>query len=366
MNVEPWLRLWRVPGIGPKAFFALLDRFGSPEVALQANVAGWREAGLKNAQINALEAQRNGDISADLDWLSQPGNDVVLYGSDRYPALLGNIPSPPPLLYTCGDTSLLRYPQLAMVGSRNPTQGGRGIARAFSRHLAAAGVGITSGLALGIDAIAHEGALQENGVTIAVAGTGLDRIYPARHRQLAHEIAAQGLLVSEFPIGAPAKPGNFPRRNRIISGLSLGVLVVEAARKSGSLITARIANEQGREVFAIPGSIHNPLARGCHQLIRQGTKLVETADDILEELGPLLDSAQLSIPEQVLGDASGASEVDPEHRALLQHIDYEPTAIDTIITRSGLTADVVSSMLLIMELNNLVAAEAGGYYVRVG
>ncbi len=366
MNIEPWLRLWRVPGIGPKTFFALLERFGSPEAALNASSAGWREAGLKNAQISALDAGRDGDISADLDWLAQEGNDVVLYGSDRYPSLLCNIPSPPPLLYTCGDSSLLRYPQLAMVGSRHPTQGGQGNAKAFARHLAAAGVGITSGLALGIDAAAHEGALQANGVTIAVAGTGLDRIYPARNRTLAHEIASEGLLVSEFPIGTIAKPGNFPRRNRIISGLSLGVLVVEAAKKSGSLITARIANEQGREVFAIPGSIHNPLARGCHQLIRQGAKLVETADDILEELGPLLQSAELSVPEQVLDEGSASADVDPEHQALLQHIDFEPTAIDTIITRSGLTADVVSSMLLIMELNNLVAAETGGYYVRVG
>ena len=367
MNPEAWLRLWRVPGIGPASFMALVETFGSPQAALDAGIGGWREAGLKPSQIEALGAHGEIDIGADLAWLEQPGNRLILRGSADYPRQLENIPSPPPLLYARGDVSLLHHPQLAVVGSRNPTQGGRNNAVAFSRHLAAAGLGITSGLAMGIDAAAHEGALQAGGITIAVMGTGLDRIYPARNRGLAHQIAEHGLLLSEFPIGATARAANFPRRNRIISGLALGVLVVEAAQKSGSLITARIASEQGREVFAIPGSIHNPLARGCHRLIRQGAKLVETADDILEELAPLLQTDRLVAPEPPAETENpDAGTIDPEHAALLRHIDFEPTAIDTIITRSGLTADVVSSMLLIMELNNLVAAEAGGYYVRVG
>ncbi len=366
MNIEPWLRLWRVPNIGPVAFHKLLARFGSPEAALDAGISGWRETGLKDAQVEALANHRNPDIDTDLDWLAQPGNDLILLDDARYPERLATIPVPPPLLFTRGDVSLLQHPQLAVVGSRHPSQGGRNNAVAFARHLAAAGLGITSGLAMGIDAAAHEGALQAGGITIAVTGTGLDRIYPARNRALAHQIAEHGLMISEFPVGVGAHAAHFPRRNRIISGLALGVLVVEAAKKSGSLITARIANEQGREVFAIPGSIHNPMARGCHQLIRQGAKLVETADDILEELGPLLANTDYSPPEQQVTETGEESGIDPEHAALLQHIDYEPTAIDTIIARSGLTADVVSSMLLIMELNNLVAAEAGGYYVRVG
>ena len=365
MNPEHWLRLWRVPGIGPTAFNKLLARFGSPEAALAASESAWREAGLTDRQISPF-SHRDACIDADLEWLESSGNGVLLLDSPKYPERLRQIPTPPPLLFTHGDDSLLDYPQLAIVGSRHPTSAGNSNARAFSRHLAAAGLGITSGLAMGIDSAAHEGALEANGVTIAVAGTGLDRIYPARNRKLAHQIAATGLLISEFPIGTTAQPSHFPRRNRIISGLSLGTLVVEAARKSGSLITARYANEQGREIFAIPGSIHNPAARGCHQLIKQGAKLVETAEDILEELGPLLASNRVPAARQTIDANQEQQPTDPEHAKLLHHIDYEPTAIDTIISRSGLTADVVSSMLLIMELNNLVAAEAGGCYVRLG
>ncbi len=365
MNPDNWLRLWRIPGIGPVAFHKLLARFGSAEAALAASEAGWREAGLKPSQI-AAGNQRAPDISADLEWLEAPENNLLLCGDRNYPELLRNIPTPPPLLFTRGDQSLLHYPQLAVVGSRHPSNAGQINARAFSRHLAAAGLGITSGLAMGIDCAAHEGALEANGITVAVAGTGLDRIYPARNRALAHQIAATGLLVSEFPVGTGAQASHFPRRNRIISGLSLGTLVVEAARKSGSLITARYANEQGREIFAIPGSIHNPAARGCHQLIKQGAKLVETADDVLEELGSLIDSNRISLEEQPVTPPDSTAPGDPEHQALLRFIDYEPTSVDTIISRSGLTAEAVSSMLLIMELNNLVAAEAGGYYVRLG
>ncbi len=359
-----WLQLTRLSGLGPAGVIKLLDYFGAPEKALQATSRDWRHAGLSEKQANAIE-QPLPDVSADLAWLEKPGNHLLTWHDPNYPALLKDIPSPPPVLYVKGDLEVLKHPQLAMVGSRNPTRSGQQTAREFAQHLAGAGLGITSGMALGIDAACHQGALDANGITIAVAGTGLDRVYPARHRNLAEAIAANGALVSEFPVGTRPKPENFPRRNRIISGLSLGTLVIEAAKKSGSLISARYANEQGREVFAIPGSIHNPLARGCHQLIRQGAKLVETADDILEELAPLLSSILHSPAISAEAPAENTNELDPDQRKLLAAIDYEPTAIDSIIQRSGLTPEAVSSMLLIMELNNIIASEPGGYYMRI-
>jgi DNA processing protein len=246
-----------------------------------------------------------------------------------------------------------------MVGSRNPSITGRETAHDFARTLAAAGMVITSGLAQGIDTACHQGTLDGGGQTIAVAGTGLDRVYPASNRELAHAIIeAGGALISEFPPGTLPHAGNFPRRNRIISGLSLGTLVVEAALRSGSLITARLAAEQGREVFAIPGSIHNPLARGCHQLIRQGAKLVESAADVLEELAPQLYAALAEMPEE---SAPASSELDEEYQALLACIGHETTPVDRLVERSGLTAEAVSSMLLILELQGFVESAAGGY-----
>jgi DNA processing protein len=277
--------------------------------------------------------------------------------------LLREIPTPPPVLFVRGDPALLSRPQLAIVGTRNPTASGRRTAREFAAHLAGAGLVITSGLALGIDAEAHRGAL-EQGWTVAVMGTGPDRLYPARHRELARQIAEQGALVSELPPGTPPNAENFPRRNRVISGLSLGTLVVEAATQSGSLISARLAGEQGREVFAIPGSIHNPMARGCHALIRQGAKLVETGADILEELGPLAATVTTPDPHPRDIPTSPAVSPDPEHAALLALLGESPTAIDTLVERSGLTAEAVSSMLLIMELQGYVAS-AGGFYTRL-
>jgi DNA processing protein len=225
---------------------------------------------------------------------------------------------------------------------------------------------ITSGLALGIDACAHRGALDAHGVTIAVAATGLDRVYPSRHRELAHEIAKSGALVSEFPLGSPPRRDHFPRRNRIISGMSTGVVVVEAALRSGSLITARLAGEQGREVFAIPGSIHSPLARGCHALIRQGAKLVETARDILEELGPLVQVQMGTAPAQDIANDSGGpqSKENPEYEKIFAHLGHDPVDVDTLVDRSGLTPEVISSMLLQMELYGLIEACPGGKYQR--
>lgn len=291
-------------------------------------------------------------------WLGDPRNHLLAITEPGYPVLLREIADAPPLLYVRGDPALLSRPQLAVVGSRNPTHGGIDNARAFSAALARAGLVITSGLALGIDAAAHQSALESGGTTVAVAATGLDRVYPSAHRALAHAIAEQGALVSDFPLGTPPRRENFPQRNRLISGLALGVLVVEAAERSGSLITARLAAEQGREVFAIPGSIHSPLARGCHRLIRQGAKLVETAQDVLEELGALaqvvMTSAELAPPPAL----------DPATATVLELVGFDPVDIDTLVARSGLTPGELSSMLLHMELHGLVEARPGGKFQR--
>ena len=267
-NFTHWLTLYHTPGIGAVTFHRLLERFGKPDRILQASPARLQACGLDQQTISSLQHPAREGIDRDLEWLERPGNRILTCQESDYPPLLLQIPDPPPLLYVHGDCKALSRMQLAMVGSRNPTESGRRTANEFARYLSLAGLTITSGLALGIDAASHEGALQAGKTTIAVMGTGLDRVYPSSHRKLAHRIAAQGTLVSEFPTGTAPRPENFPRRNRIITGLSLGVLVVEAAVHSGSLISARCAAEQGREVFAIPGSIHNPLARGCHGLIR--------------------------------------------------------------------------------------------------
>jgi len=278
--------------------------------------------------------------------------------------LLKEISDPPSILYVQGDIELLSQWKIAIVGSRNPSRSGRDTAFEFGCFLAQGDIAICSGMAMGIDAAAHQGALSGRGKTIAVVGTGLDRIYPAKHRDLAHDIVENGLMISEFPLGTPPRPENFPRRNRIISGLSLGTLVVEAATKSGSLITARQALEQGREVFAIPGSIHNPLARGCHQLIREGAKLVETASDIIEELGAL---AAVSLPTAASFEADKSDhELDGDYQVLLDCLAYDPIEVDSLIQQSGLTADAVSSMLLLLELQGQVESLPGGRYVRVG
>lgn len=299
-------------------------------------------------------------VAADLDWLMQADHHLVSVFDDDYPLLLKEIPGPPIALYVLGARDLLGEMQLAMVGSRNPSPAGKQTAYDFAKHLATMGLTITSGLATGIDAAAHQGALEAGGMTIAVCGTGLDVVYPARHRELAANIAQQGALLSEFPIGTKPKPYHFPRRNRIIAGLSIGTLVVEAAIKSGSLITARLASEQGREVFAVPGSIHNPLARGCHRLIRQGAKLVETAEDIIEELGQLA-GVEFSSPEAALEIIESDPILDADYQKLLAVVDYETTAVDVIVMRSQLPADQVASMLLILELNSYVKKSVGGY-----
>lgn len=364
-QLTAWLSLSLAPGLGSVRLARLLENFASVSDILAASHGQLAEQGLKAATIKALRHPDEAAVEAGLNWVQQPQNHLFSLDDPRYPPLLKELNDPPALLYLCGDPDLLALPQLAMVGSRNPSRSGEQTAQQFARHLSHTGLTITSGMALGIDASSHQGALEASGLTIAVVGTGLDRVYPARHRALAHAIAERGLLVSEFPLGTPPVKSNFPRRNRIISGLSVGTLVVEAAMKSGSLITARLAMEQGREVFAIPGSIHNPLARGCHRLIREGAKLVETAEHVIEELAPLI-SLSLSPVRAEEPVHFKPVRLDEEYLQLLDILGYEPTAVDVIVERSGLTAEAVSSMLLVLELQGFVDNAPGGVYQRTG
>lgn len=359
------LALLRMPGIGPITFQRLIAHFGSCHSVLSAGRAEWVQAGLPAAIVDVLRTPNWPLVETDLRWLERPGHHLLRLGEPAYPALLATLADAPPLLFVRGDPEVLTQPALAIVGSRNPTTGGRRLASRFAADLARRGLVVVSGLAVGIDAAAHRGALEADGLSVAVCGTGLDTIYPRTHAALAEQLIAEGALVSEWPPGTPALPAHFPRRNRIISALSLGTLVVEAALRSGSLITARLAAEQGREVFAIPGSIDNPLARGCHTLIRQGAKLVESVADILEELPPGLASAR----EQQLPLTHCANppliEVPEESRTLLNAMGYTPVTVDELVERVGLTAQVLSSMLLAMELQGLVEALPGGRYGRL-
>jgi DNA processing protein len=358
-----WLALYHAPGIGPASFHKLLEQFPDPAAVLNASSEQLQQFGLPDSSIDALRHPDSRTIERDLEWQAQPGNRILTCRDPDYPALLREIPDPPPLLYIHGNLHVLQEPQLAMVGSRNPTAAGRQTAIDFARHLSAAGLMITSGLALGIDAAGHQGALDAGAPTIAVMGTGLDRVYPARNRELAHRIAGVGALVSEFPPGTPPRAEHFPRRNRIISGLSLGTLVVEAAIRSGSLISARYALEQGREVFAIPGSIHNPLARGCHHLIRQGAKLVETAQDIMDELGALATALDFTATPATEHDRQ--PQLSDDYAQLLESIGFENTSVDMLVKTTHLTPAEVSSMLLQLEMNGYIAANPGGFYNRL-
>jgi DNA processing protein len=370
----------------------LLGAFGDAAAACAASDSALRALGLAQPMIDAVRRPDLSSLSQALRWAEQPNAAIVPITDPRYPARLAQVPAAPAVLFVLGDLSLLQEPQLAIVGSRNPTAGGLETTRAFAAHLAGLGLVITSGMALGVDRAAHLGAL-ENGRTIAVLGTGPDRVYPASHRELAHRISAEGALVSEFPPGVGPQPGHFPRRNRTISGLSLGTLVTEAAPRSGSLITARYAAEQGREVFAIPGSIHNPLARGCHALIREGAKLIDSVDQLLEELAPQLrdylgndwlgndqqdrgrqadrspQAADGALPG-ALGASAPAPEtaategLDADYRCLLEGMGRDPVATDELVARTGLSAQAVSSMLLLLELRGHVSCLPGGRYCR--
>jgi DNA processing protein len=362
---EAWLLVSQAPGIGSRTFIKLLSHFETPEAILAASADQLRNAGLAQRSVEWLVRPDRNAIEASLEWLDQPNHHLLTLTDQRYPSLLAEIQDPPPILFVHGDPLLLSQPQLAIVGSRNPTPSGIHNAREFSAYLAAAGLTIISGLAIGIDGAAHEGAL-EKGSTVAVTGTGLDRVYPARHKALAYRILERGALVSEFPPGTQAKPENFPRRNRIISGLSVGTLVVEATLRSGSLITARLALEQGREVFAIPGSIHNPQARGCHRLIREGAKLVESAQDITEELASLLGSLATYEENPSIEHPLPQVDLDPDYAKLLEAMGFDPISVDELIERTGLTPNAVSSMLLLLELDGHVSSVPGGYYCRSG
>jgi DNA processing protein len=363
-SLSSWLTLLRAPGLHAAGLRPLLERFGS------VDSIDW---------LQSLHRQHGAAIAAELRWLEHDGHHFIPLDSPSYPPLLAEVSDAPLGLFVRGDPAVLSLPQLAIVGSRNPTAGGRDNATSFAAHLARCGLAITSGLAIGIDAAAHQGALAAGGITVAVCGTGLDIDYPSANGALAAAIAKRGALVSEFPLGTPALQANFPRRNRIISGLALGTLVVEAAVRSGSLITARLAAEQGREVFAIPGSIHNPLARGCHQLIRQGAKLVETGDDILMELralvgalaGALAPALQVAVPDERNSGAAGpgsreatAAVLDKAYEILLDALGFEPAGVDTLVERTGFAADEVASMLLILELDGQLESRPGGRYVR--
>lgn len=362
-----WLSLQATPGIGDISLQKIMQHYGSIQSLCQASTRSLQsllghKAGLVERAIAKplLEDQ----FAKTLDWLAQHQHHILMLQDEGYPKLLKEIPDPPPILYIDGDVDALRMPQLAIVGSRSPSAQGRINAGLFSSDLAARGLAITSGMALGVDTAAHEGALKKDGLTLAIAGTGVDVIYPARNKELATKIRMSGALVSEFPLGCTPRRENFPRRNRIISGLSLGVMVVEATVRSGSLITAHLAAEQGREVFAIPGSIHTPQARGCHLLIREGAKLIETAEDILNELGVLLSYSKVeTVTNKDVPDPQACS-LDSQAEPLLAYLGFDPVSVNELVERSGLTADVISSMLLRMELLGQVESGPGGRYIR--
>jgi DNA processing protein len=333
----------------------MLRQFGLPHAAL-AKKRSELGALTTPAVLAALDSEAVAHaVERALAWAAQPGNCVITLADETYPRALLEIPDPPPLIYARGRTELLSRPALAVVGSRNATQQGEANAEAFGKALSNAGLTIVSGLALGIDAAAHRGGLAGSGSTIAVLGTGIDVVYPSRNSALAAQIAERGLLVSEFALGTVPAAHNFPRRNRLISGLARGCLVVEAAPASGSLITARAAVEQGRDVFAIPGSIHSPLAKGCHALIKSGAKLVESAEDVLAELGGFRPS----------GYASTTRDEPQETSGLLAHMGHDPVDVDSLCSRAGMSAEQVASELLRLELDGRVAALPGGLYQRL-
>jgi DNA processing protein len=362
-ELRAWLILLRAPGLGAATLRALVERHGSAEAALDAVR---HDPAIPAAARAWLAAPDAACIARDLAWLAAEGHRLLPWTGADYPSLLRETQNPPAALFVVGDATLLWAPQLAIVGARNASANGLSHARAFAQAFVEAGLVITSGLAEGIDGAAHGAALDAGGKTIAVLGTGPDLVYPRRHAALAERIGATGALVTELPPGTPGKAEHFPRRNRIIAGLSLGTLVVEASLQSGSLITARLAADTGREVFAIPGSIHNPLARGCHRLIRQGATLVETAADVLESLHGVSGALATGLRERLARDespsvAAAAESADPEYARLLAVLDDEPRALDVLAARTGLSVAELSSMLLKLELDGVVRAEHGRY-----
>lgn len=350
-----------------RLFNSLLEKFHSPEKIFSCGPEALRHAGLDSktakeisrAGRGCLAAEPARRLEANLDWQQDDMNRILTIHSKEYPVLLSSIPDPPPLLYVRGNSECLRMPLIAMVGSRNPSAGGKRNARRFAGELVKTGLGVASGMAQGIDVESHRGALQEDGMTVAVLGTGIDRCYPAGNKKVFEQVAEDGALVSEFPLGTPPLPHHFPRRNRIISGLSMGVLVVEASLKSGSMITARFALEQGREVFAIPGSIHNPVARGCHKLISEGAKLVQQVGDITEECLSQFE------PVACAGTKKEQATTDPELpgdlKKVLAAVGFDPLSMDALVLDSGLGVEEIAVALMDLELRGLVRRDSTGY-----
>jgi len=373
-----WLALWRVPRIGPVTFNKLLHHVGGDLRCLFSQAAiELKSLGLSPAQIDSVKQFRsvNGSVLSklvdqDLRWLDSSDEHHLLLSVDGvYPPLLKEIDSTPPLLFVKGDVDTLAFPQIAIVGSRNPTRMGKDTAYEFARYFSGQGFITTSGLATGIDGAAHKGAVEAEGYTIAVLAHGLDQIYPKANKALADRVASCGALVSEYPVGVGPRPEYFPRRNRIVSGMSLGVLVVEAAKKSGSLITAREAVQQGREVFAIPGSIHNPLSKGCHELIRQGAKLVENGEHVVEELLPLLrtyrlDAAPLSAVPALDAMKTANNITYPSNSTesqILGVLEYEACSVDLVVSKTGISVAEVNSALVMLELDGVITSSNRGY-----
>ncbi len=357
---EAWISLHLIAGLGAESTRRLLQQFGSPSAVFSqssAQLAQWVGPKVATAISEGAPEEK---LSLAMRWLEEDYNHLLTLADDDYPARLLEIADPPAILYLKGRRELLAAANaagIAIVGSRNATPGGLRNAETFARALSDAGMTIISGMALGIDAAAHRGGMDGTGSSIAVVGTGLDLVYPARNRALAHELAEKGLLVSEFALGTPALANNFPRRNRIISGLSRGVLVVEAALASGSLITARQAGEQGRDVFAIPGSIHSPFSKGCHQLIKQGAKLVDDAVDILLEL---------KLAPQFAAQVAPGSNPTPGEEEILTAMGYDPATVDSLIALTGKPAEKIMVRLTELELAGTIASLPGGKYQRLG
>ena len=354
-----WIALNQIQGLGNANIVQLLSKFGSPDKIFSASISQLKEVVSDALASRINQGIQTEEIQSTLDWLEKDNTHIVTLADTSYPQRLLQISNPPAILYAIGNTHWLNQPSIAMVGSRNATPQGEKNAENFAENLCEQGLCVVSGMALGIDGAAHRGTLKSSGGTIAVVGTGLDVVYPAKHRELAHQIALRGLIISEFPLGTPSKAQNFPRRNRIISGLSLGCLVVEANINSGSMITARLATEQGREVFAIPGSIHSPVSKGCHRLIKQGAKLVESSEDILEELKNLL-------PEySPLGSMAQMGQTIPETNTLLACMGFDAISFEPLLEATGLTTEALSSMLTLLELEGKITTLAGGNYQRL-
>jgi DNA processing protein len=365
-DVAQWLSLNQISGLGNAAFCQLLTKFGSPEAIYSASLSQLRDVVGDEIAQKIKQGVNIDAIAPTLNWLQKDNAHVVTLADNAYPRRLLEINNPPVVLYAIGNLHWLNHPSIAIVGSRNATPQGEKNAEEFATSLCNSSLCVVSGMALGIDGAAHRGALKasgkSNGATIAVVGTGLDIVYPARHRDLAHQIAERGLIISEFPLGTPSKAQNFPRRNRLISGLSLGCLVVEANIDSGSLITARLATEQGREVFAIPGSIHSPVAKGCHQLIKQGAKLVENTQDILEELKNLLTEIS---PTGLMDKAAPESTTSRQANTVLTSMGFDAISFDVLQQRTALTTEALSAMLMVLELEGKITVLAGNQYQRL-